>query len=246
MGTAESAAAIQLGGQGGQQSTFSTDSALTNMDANPFEGIDVGTNAALSCMDIDANCAMFSNCNSRGTCYGSGQCACYDGWGSLTDVTTHRSADCATRTCPSGKAWVDIPTSANTAHAVRECSNQGICDRSSGNCKCNFGFTGDACQRIKCPTMSVDQECSGHGRCVSIKRMAGMTSAMPLSSGSNSYTGAEDTTTWDEGMAYGCICDSSWTVGLGSGERQQSEWFGTDCSMKRCPTGNDPVIRDSG
>ena len=27
---------------------------------------------------------------------------------------------------------------------------------------------------------------------------------------------------------------------MGAGERQQSEWFGPDCSLRRCPSGDDP------
>lgn len=34
-------------------------------------------------------------------------------------------------------------------------------------------------------------------------------------------------------MSFGCVCDSSWAVGLGNGETQQSEWFGPDCSMSK-------------
>jgi hypothetical protein len=40
----------------------------------------------------------------------------------------------------------------------------------------------------------------------------------------------QSTTTWDEDRMYGCVCDSSWAVGLRSGERQSSQWFGPDCS----------------
>lgn len=32
---------------------------------------------------------------------------------------------------------------------------------------------------------------------------------------------------------YGCVCDSSWTVGLGDGETQEPEWFGPDCSYRK-------------
>jgi hypothetical protein len=32
-------------------------------------------------------------------------------------------------------------------------------------------------------------------------------------------------------MTYGCVCDSSWEVGLGSGQRQSPEWFAADCSL---------------
>ena len=45
--------------------------------------------------------------------------------------------------------------------------------------------------------------------------------------------GAEATTTWDENKIYGCVCDSSWTVGLASGQTQQPEWFEPDCSLRR-------------
>ena len=41
-------------------------------------------------------------------------------------------------------------------------------------------------------------------------------------------------------MIYGCVCDSSWAVGLSSGQRQSSEWFQHDCSLRHCPTGDDP------
>lgn len=41
-------------------------------------------------------------------------------------------------------------------------------------------------------------------------------------------------------MIYGCVCDSSWTVGLGYGETQEPEWFGPDCSLRHCPSGDNP------
>uniref|UniRef100_A0A7S2S8K4 EGF-like domain-containing protein n=1 Tax=Eucampia antarctica TaxID=49252 RepID=A0A7S2S8K4_9STRA len=41
-------------------------------------------------------------------------------------------------------------------------------------------------------------------------------------------------------MVYGCVCDSSWSVGLGAGNRQEPEWFGADCSLRHCPSGDDP------
>lgn len=47
-------------------------------------------------------------------------------------------------------AWVDIPTSSTVAHALAECSNQGSCDRVTGECLCYPGFEGDACQRCTC------------------------------------------------------------------------------------------------
>merc|ERR1711907_787175 len=98
-----------------------------------------------------------------------------------------------------------------------------------GTCTCFEGFDGEACQRSKCPN-----DCSGHGQCVSIKRMATMTNALPLSA-ATTYTGDEDFTTWDQDMIYGCVCDSTWGVGLASGQRQEPEYFGADCSLRHCP-----------
>ena len=69
--------------------------------------------------------------------------------------------------------------------------------------------------------------------------MARMSDAQPLADNTY-YEGYDDTVTWDEDMSHGCVCDSSWTVGLADGETQQSEWFGADCSLRHCPTGNDP------
>jgi len=229
------------------EGTATAATMLLTTTLNPFDTIDVGSNSALTCMDIDANCNIHASCSGRGICYGTRQCACYEGFGGATDITPHKDASCGTRTCPAGRAWIDIPTAATIAHALAECSNQGICERASGSCKCFNGFTGEACQRMKCPSasMDLDVECSGHGRCVSMKRMAEITSAMPLSA-ATTYTGSEDTTTWDEEKTYGCVCDSSWTVGLGSGETQQSEYFGPDCGLKRCPTGADPVTAAQG
>lgn len=188
---------------------------------------------------VSADCAMHNNCQGHGTCTASTKtCTCYEGWGASTDITTYKAADCSLRTCPAGKAWVDIPTATNTAHAQAECSNKGTCDRTSGKCTCFEGFTGDACQRLSCPSTNTD-ECSGHGRCMSMKRLASQTDALPLSA-ATTYTGAEETTTWDENKIYGCVCDSSWVVGLASGQVQEPEWFEPDCSKRRCPTGDDP------
>jgi hypothetical protein len=178
---------------------------------------------------VHADCSMLNYCNGHGTCQNStSTCACYDGWGSSADVTFYRAPDCSLRTCPTDRAWADIPTGTDTAHAVTECSNRGVCDRTLGTCTCFNGFTGSACQRTACPN-----DCSGHGVCLSIKQLARMSNALPL--GPNTYyEGSEDTITWDEDKSYGCLCDSSWPVGLGAGETQEPEWFGPDCSQRMC------------
>ena len=45
---------------------------------------------------------------------------------------------------------------------------------------------------------------------------------------------------WDSRKIFGCVCDSAWKVGLDANETQTPEWFGPDCSLRHCPTGDDP------
>jgi hypothetical protein len=50
------------------------------------------------------------------------QCTCDSDWSV--------APDCSLRKCPKGIAWADKASSANTAHALVECSNRGVCDYS--------------------------------------------------------------------------------------------------------------------
>lgn len=72
-----------------------------------------------------------------------------------------------TEVCPSGKAFVDIPTASNRAHAFGECSNAGLCERTTGTCQCFPPYIGAACERLGCPN-----GCSGHGQCLSMSELA--------------------------------------------------------------------------
>ena len=123
--------------------------------------------------------------------------------------------------------------SCDLLHSNSECSSAGKCDRSSGRCECFNGYEGDACQRKSCFS-----DCSGHGSCVSMRRMATMEEAQPTSAAT---TYVHSNVQWDADMLFGCVCDSSWSVGLGASDTQQAEYFGPDCSLKRCPSGDDPI-----
>ncbi len=106
----------------------------------------------------------------------------------------------SSRTCPSGRAWNDVPIAANTAHLLAECSNRGKCDHTTGECACFTGFTGAACERSACIN-----ECSGHGRCISINKMVSEPNALPLIASGAEYTyGDHDSIqTWEANMVYG-------------------------------------------
>src|SRR4051812_598732 len=115
--------------------------------------------AFLAIRYVSSSCNTLNNCTGHGICEFS-QCKCFDGWGSLTDITTYRAPDCSARTCPSGNSWATLPDRKGNGHYPRECSDKGICDRVTGLCKCFKGFTGPACNRFPCPN-----DCSGHGVC---------------------------------------------------------------------------------
>lgn len=182
------------------------------------------------------DCAMHNHCNGHGTCDTSNsKCICFEGYGGPNDISYYKAPDCSARSCPSGRAWGDVPSSASTAHALAECSNRGECDRDNGICLCFDGFSGPACNRNKCPN-----NCNGHGQCMSLKQLARQSDALPLNANTY-YEGEEDGDTWDEDMIYACVCDSSWDVGLGVGQRQEPEWFGPDCSLRHCPSADDPM-----
>ena len=183
-------------------------------------------------------------------------CKCDPGWGG--------DAFCTERTCPFGKAQSDMPTSVTEAHSLKECSNAGFCDRLTGTCQCFPGFAGTACQSKTCPN-----DCSGKGLCLTMRQLAKMKDALPLNDGFTSVNNTDDLTnlpepgdpkqnisirydgamsrsglggpTYDQNLNRACLCDSSWPVGLGPGERQQAEFHGPDCGQKRCPTGDDPM-----
>ena len=146
-------------------------------------------------------------------------------------------ADCSLRTCPSGNSWA---LDSSTPHTYEECSGAGLCDRVTGECSCFEGYTGFSCQRRASPPPrarthpllprrftptppfpphlspgSCPNDCSGNGVC----RVLAQVSA------SVSYSADA----WDANRIQACVCDAG--------------YFGSDCSQRRCPTGDDPLTQ---
>ena len=124
----------------------------------------------------------------------------------------YEGADCSLLSCPKGPAWSDQATGVDKAHNLAVCSNMGTCDHLLGSCSCRIGFEGSACQRKKCPNT-----CNNAGKCLSMSEYA--ETKDPGSGIVYSYE-----TIWDANQLYGCDCDEN--------------YYGPDCSLRRCPTGN--------
>lgn len=181
-----------------------------------------------------ANAPCPNSCSGHGHCDSSNvhqtQCECYDGF---------TGADCSLMTCPYGPAWTDFATATDTAHNLAECSNRGICDREKGTCLCEAGrFEGRACERKTCPN-----SCNGKGVCASMKSKAAGRNPGDLISACSSTMVCVDSScasrdydqcqsvhaydaVWDAEMMFGCICDEG--------------WYGPDCTLRHCPSGDDP------
>lgn len=191
---------------------------------------------------IGLGCSGYKDCSGHGRCdYCRERCICIDGYASPHDLlitgTLGFDGTCEQMVCPTGKAIADVPSSYNKAHEVAECSNRGKCDRSTGTCQCFPPFTGSACERLGCPN-----DCSGHGKCLSMQELTRISYANQGDYSLIDYGSSNglDTSAWDFDVMHGCLCDSSWEVGYMDGQTQVSEWFGADCSLRHCPSGDDP------
>lgn len=138
--------------------------------------------------------------------------------------------DCSLLSCPKGIAWSggfanDINNPVGNAHGLVECSNMGICDRTTGTCTCRLGFEGKACERTSCPN-----GCNGVGKCQSLYYYAQTKDPGLLSADGLSHV-YPYSTNWDANKIYGCNCDDG--------------YFGPQCIDRSCPTGDDPLTGNS-
>lgn len=162
------------------------------------------------------SCPGAIECSGHGVCRNSPtyQCLCSNGW---------RGADCSMRTCPSDTAWFDLPISNGRAHQWAECSNNGMCDRTKGECTCAMGFEGGSCERLACPGTPV---CNGHGKCLTMMHMAELREENGEVTDISYGATPNLPNTWDFDKIQGCVCDQGYE--------------GFDCSLRSCPLGDDP------
>mmetsp|Transcript_5521 Transcript_5521/g.12283 ORF Transcript_5521/g.12283 Transcript_5521/m.12283 type:complete len:399 (+) Transcript_5521:282-1478(+) len=155
-----------------------------------------------------------NSCSGHGTCGSGSVCNCFAGW--------QYAADCSERTCSMGPAWADKAYAADTAHTDVECSNAGLCDRSTGMCACFDGYSGAACTRSLCPN-----ECSGNGQCMTIGDMGQFEGRDYDQPGIGGDGVGPVYSNWDKASTTACVCYAG--------------FFGPDCSSLMCPKADDPV-----
>jgi len=161
-----------------------------------------------------SSCPGEPACLGRGICSGppNFRCACEAG---------RSGPDCALIDCPMGKSWFSFPTDDNKAHSISECSDMGICDRTTGKCKCAEGFVGGACDYMTCPN-----DCSGNGECISMQSLAQNKRVNGVLTPFTYGTDPNDPLTWDHDQIFGCNCSPGFD--------------GYDCKLRTCARGDDP------
>jgi len=125
-------------------------------------------------------------------------------------------------------------TTFSNQHSYRECGGRGLCDRSTGECKCFPSFTGEGCRRTTCPN-----DCSGHGQCRTDANSFYYIGQTPKESFGNqipSYAQSVGAPTWAIHWPWlkyqQCHCDAGYE--------------GDDCSLRECPKGDDPETDCTG
>ena len=161
-----------------------------------------------------------SSCPGEPACLGHGVCSGPPNY--RCECEQGRSGpDCALIDCPMGKSWFSFPTADNTAHGLKECSDIGLCDRTSGQCECAEGFEGGACQYMTCAN-----DCNGHGECVSMSTLAQNNLVNGVLTPFTYGTNPNDPLTWDSDQIFGCLCSEG--------------YHGNQCELRSCPFGDDP------
>jgi len=145
-----------------------------------------------------------------------------------TPSTAQMTITCDDETPAGQQSQCTKDTTFDNQHVYRECGGRGLCDRSTGECKCFPSFTGEGCRRTTCPN-----DCSGHGQCRTEANSffyLGQTPSAPFGSQIPAYAREVGVPTWGIHWPWlkyqQCHCDAGYE--------------GDDCSLRQCPKGDDP------
>ena len=161
------------------------------------------------CQEISSGGGSCNACNGHGTCTGTGQCECDDGW-----YTSFGGEQCSMSCASTG---IVCP------------SERGTCQSIGGivQCICRPGFYGANCD-LTCES-TTNQPCSGHGTC-------GLTSlGAPICTCETHYVGNMCQHSCPGNQDYPSTCSGHGTCQV-EGEAavcnclKDSNWLGFDCS----------------
>lgn len=175
-------------------------------------------------------------------------------WGNKNgaqEIPAWTGADCSLRVCPFAAAWVDTPWTNSGGHYTHsECSNMGMCDRKSGECKCFAGYTGRACQYTTCM-----DDCNGRGTCQTMNKFYfDLPCGGQATGGANTIDVSGSATLQREG------CGADTPLAVDSSNAANTELYkeafdaykhqgclcdygfrGPSCELVECPSDHDPM-----
>merc|ERR1711968_39598 len=159
-------------------------------------------------------CGRAAECSGHGKCVDE-SCQCESGFtGDVCDLPV---------ACPVGKVTQLGQT------VARECSDLGVCNRTTYKCECKLGYTGPNCSEVECVN-----ECNGRGDCIrgrGCQCYSGYTGPDCSIGGCPNQCSYQGTCIWKQtkaGFVTQCKCEC---------ESEDRCFTGEVCSRSACPNG---------
>jgi hypothetical protein len=236
--------------------TCNADGTCTCSAASFTSGNNGGASSVTTGTKIYDNCAHITTtpsscpgplaapCSGHGVCdTTSYTCICDRSWA---------GHDCSMLTCASHSSWAIGPDNYARVHDEAECSNMGYCDYTWGNCRCEKGFAGMACNLMDCPrgtgavvsdTFTAENDlCPLGQRCATLTMLSEELFVDPYYDAIGTAA-VRYPSLWDADMIRGCFCGTD-TIHTGPNSYASSYRTGVDCLSRTCPFGPDPLATE--